>query len=173
MGKKIILVGKAGSGKDFFRDFLSSKGEKIDVSYTSRPPREGEEGGYTYNYISKLDFIIMDRKGEFFESVEFNTWKYGTHIDSWKNNKIFIMTPSGIKHIPEEQLRDCLIVYFDISERVRRDRLSKRFDSDSVERRIGSDEKDFSNFLNFNLRITNSLFSCSSLNSIIQKLEKL
>ena len=51
--KKIILVGKAASGKDYFKDYLTSKGLKPNISQTTRPMREGETEGKTYYYISE------------------------------------------------------------------------------------------------------------------------
>ena len=61
---KIILCGRAASGKDYFRDWLKNV-EKLDVSYTTRPPRKGEIEGYTYNYISKRNFLELE-KNDFF-----------------------------------------------------------------------------------------------------------
>lgn len=163
---RIILVAKAGGGKDFFRDFLS-KVEPIDVSYTTRPPRKGEVRGYTYNYINQDDFVEMQANDAFLESVEFNGWKYGTSRFNWNTKKVFIMTPSGLKNIPIEDKHSCVVVYFDIPIEVRRGRLNKRSDSDSVERRIKADEEDFKNFTQYNIRVTNPNFNAESLYSTI------
>lgn len=163
---RVILVGKAGSGKDFFRDYLSEK-EGLDVSYTTRPAREGEKEGYTYNYITEEEFLAKKEKGEFLEAVNFNGWWYGTSNDNWNTKKIFIMTPSGTLHIPENDLKDCILVYFDIPLDVRRKRLSKRSDADSVERRIAADERDFKNFDKFNIRVTNPFFNKVRLYELI------
>ena len=56
MNKKIILVGKGASGKDYFKDFLLSKGFKTSVSHTSRPRREGEIDGKTYHFVTDKEF---------------------------------------------------------------------------------------------------------------------
>ena len=50
MKGKIIIVGPGGSGKDFLRKKMVNKGFKYGVSFTSRPPREGEEEGIDYYY---------------------------------------------------------------------------------------------------------------------------
>lgn len=164
--KKIILVGKAGSGKDFFRDFLKGR-EPLDVSYTTRPKRIGEIEGYTYNYISKEEFLKMKKEGKFLEAVNFNNWWYGTSNTNWDSSTVFIMTPSGTKHIPKEDRDNCIIIYFDIPIEIRRKRLSKRSDSDKVERRILADEEDFKNFKDFNTKETDPLFNCEELYNLI------
>mgnify|MGYP000954014175 CR=1 FL=1 len=52
MNKRVIIVGKGGSGKDHLRKSLSEMGYKYCVSHTSRPPRQGEEGGVDYFFVS-------------------------------------------------------------------------------------------------------------------------
>jgi guanylate kinase len=42
---RIILAGKAASGKDYLRDMLIKEGLKPDVSATTRPMRVGEATG--------------------------------------------------------------------------------------------------------------------------------
>jgi len=155
---RIILTSKAGGGKDFFRNYLSTS-RSYDVSYTTRPSRGGEIDGYTYNFITEDEFKKMESKDEFFENVTFNGWKYGTSRNSWENNEIFILTPSGIAQIPELERQECIVVYLDIDEKIRKERLSKRTDADTVDRRLIADEKDFNNFTDFDIRITNPIFT--------------
>ena len=38
---RIILCGKAASGKDHLRKILEGRGYRYGVSYTTRPPRDG------------------------------------------------------------------------------------------------------------------------------------
>ncbi len=40
---KIILVGKAAAGKDYFKNRLLGKGFKCGVSHTTRQPRKNEK----------------------------------------------------------------------------------------------------------------------------------
>lgn len=169
---RIILVGKAASGKDYFRDFLKSR-QTLDVSYTTRPPREGEIDGYTYNYITKEEFLKLEKSDFFLESVAFNGWHYGTSKENWYSKTLFIQTPSGTKCIPDEDIDDCILVYFDIPIEIRRERLSKRSDADSVDRRIEADEKDFKDFKNFNIRVTDPLFDAEELYRTILSYERI
>ena len=48
MKGKIIIVGPGGSGKDFLRKKMVEKGFSYGISFTSRPPRKGEEEGKDY-----------------------------------------------------------------------------------------------------------------------------
>lgn len=157
--KRIILVGKGACGKDYARQQLENYGLKYCVSHTTRPPRKGELNGVDYYFIS-LDSAIHHfiEKNLFYEYVEFNGWIYGTSLDEFKNSDIFIMTPGGISKLKPEDRKESFIVYIDISEDVRRERLSKRNDADNVERRLAADEKDFENFTDFDARITNPDF---------------
>jgi guanylate kinase len=56
MKGKIIIVGPGGSGKDFLRKKMVDKGFEYGVSFTSRPPREGEKEGIDYYYRDE-DFL--------------------------------------------------------------------------------------------------------------------
>ena len=47
---KIILVGKGASGKDHLRKILEGRGFTYGISYTTRPPREGEIDGQDYYF---------------------------------------------------------------------------------------------------------------------------
>jgi hypothetical protein len=48
---RIILCGKAASGKDHLRKILEGRGFKYGVSYTTRPPRQGEIDGKDYLFV--------------------------------------------------------------------------------------------------------------------------
>jgi len=72
---------------------------------------------------------------------------------------LFIMTPSGISKLKPEDREESFIVYIDIPEKVRRERLLKRNDADNVERRLAADDKDFENFIDFDSRITDPDFN--------------
>ena len=162
MNKRIILVGKAGSGKDFMRKKLESRNFKYAVSYTTRPAREGEVHGRDYFFITEELAKKMIDNYEFFEYVMFNGWLYGTTLSQWSQadgDDVFIMTPTGLSHIGEEDRKDCLVIFVDIDINVRRERLMQRdMPGDSIERRIQADEDDFHSFTNFDIRITNPDF---------------
>jgi len=131
--KRIILCGKAGSGKDYLRDALICKRYRGDISVTTRPMREGEVADKTYFYRTEEEFKSLCERGQVQESDRFNGWSYGTLKSSWERSEVFIKTPSAIKQLSREERRECLVVYLDIGERTRRERMDKRSDADSVE----------------------------------------
>jgi guanylate kinase len=158
--KRIILVGKGACGKDYARQQLENYGFRYCVSHTTRPPREGEINGTDYHFIS-LDSAIHHfiAKNLFYEYVEFNGWIYGTTIEEFQKSNLFIMTPGGISKLKTFDREESWIVYIDIPENIRRERLLKRNDADDVERRLAADEKDFENFTDFDARITDPNFN--------------
>ena len=159
MNKRIILVGRAASGKDFIRKKLEAKGFRYAVSYTTRPPRAGEVDGVDYIFISPEKAQEMITAGEFYEYVEFNGWIYGTSNDQFEEDDVFIMTPTGLSHVDEDSRKRSFVIFIDIDEEIRRQRMLERdMPGDSVERRLEADRKDFENFTNYDIRITNHDF---------------
>lgn len=167
--KRIILVGCAGSGKDYLASAFIDAGFKKDVSITTRPMRDGEVDGLTYQYVTDAVFDMGIFNDQFYEHVEFNGWKYGTTRDDWENADVFIMTPSGVSTIKSEDRKNCVIVYIDIDEDIRRKRVSLRSDADSTERRIKADQKDFAGFIDYDYRITDPLFNTEEWINILKQ----
>ena len=106
---------------------------------------------------------------KFYEYVEFNGWYYGTSKDDWENADVFIMTPSGVSTIKPEDRKNCVVVYIDIDEDIRRKRVSLRSDADSTERRIKADQKDFAGFIDYDYRITDPLFNTEEWINILKQ----
>jgi guanylate kinase len=160
MKKRIIIVGKGGSGKDHLRKELEKVGFRYCVSHTTRPPRDGEIDGEDYYFIS-IDSAAHEfiGKGKFYEHVIFNEWVYGTSIDEFLKSNLFIMTPSGLSKMKEIDRKESVVVYLDIDEDIRRERLSKRNDADKIERRLEADKKDFNSFTDFDYAIFDPFFS--------------
>lgn len=157
---RIILVGKAASGKDHLRKILEGRGFKYGVSYTTRPPRPGEIDGKDYYFLEESEFQSLVEQGFFYEYISFNGWLYGTSKDQWnQTDDIFIMTPSGIGKIHAADRKHSFVIYIDIPQEIRRNRLMSRNDNnDSIERRLEADERDFLNFTDFDIKITDHNF---------------
>jgi guanylate kinase len=156
---RIIIVGKAASGKDYLRKKFESRGFTFEPSYTTRPPREGEVNGVDYFFISEEESKQMINDGKFYEYVYFNGWLYGTSVIQFVNGNLFIMTPAGISQIKPEDRKQSFIIYTDIDIQTRYDRLLNRdMPGDSVQRRLEADELDFSTFNDYDLRIKNEDF---------------
>ena len=68
-------------------------------------------------------------------------------------------------------LCDCIVVYFDIPLEVRRERLKKRSDWDSVERRIAADEADFKGFEDYDVIVKDPMYDPAELmNDLLSKM---
>jgi len=163
MSRRIVICGKAASGKDFLRNAFAKQGYSVDISVTTRPRREGEVDGETYHYLDKIAFQTLVDTGQLFEHVWFNGWGYGTLMDSWKHSQVFIMNAAGVRGLSEHDRAQCIVVYLDIPLEVRRKRLEDRSDADSASRRIAADEVDFEGFKEYDLRIFRPDFPAASI----------
>lgn len=156
--KRIVIVGHGGSGKDYLKQRFINKGFKPSVSCTTRPPRQGEENGKDYHFVTKEEFQTKVDENLFFEYQEFRGWGYGTTRKEFDTADIFIMTPPAIKELSKEDRDSSLVIFIDIDEKIRGKRLSDRNDADSVERRIKADREMFDGFFDFDIRITDPTF---------------
>ena len=163
---KIILIGKGGSGKDYLKLKLIEKGFNKSISHTTRPIRDGESEGVDYFYIQESEFLQMIENKEFREYNCFgnNKWYYGTSNQKFNEANLFIMTPSGVAELSKEERSNAFVVYLDISEEVRSERLHKRTDIDDPKRRLHTDSVDFENFSDFDYIITEHLFDDDFIN---------
>lgn len=172
MKKRIVLIGKSASGKDHARKICETWfGMPYQVSYTTRPPRWDEDHGKDYFFITNEDAMDMIKNEKFYEHVEFNGWIYGTTKDQfYADGSVFIMTPTGLSHLPKKDRDDSLVIYFDIEEGIRRSRMQERQgNADSVHRRLEADHTDFLNFTDCNVTITDPYFLIRDLYNIISE----
>ena len=156
---KLILVGKAAAGKDFFRLRLENKGFISGISHTTRPPRKTETDGVDYHYTTEEKFIELIDSGEMLEHMVFKGTYYGLTREEFEKGDVLIMSPEGLYLLPEDIKKRCLIIYLDIAPTTRLVRLILRDDkNDTLERRFEADENQFKDFKEFDLRVTNSEF---------------
>jgi guanylate kinase len=157
---KIILVGPGASGKDHLKRRFLDKGFKQSISYTTRPPRENEKDGFDYHFVDDETFKEMIDVNDFREWNLFGDkkWYYGTTVREFNDASLFVMTPSGIQALTPLERKKCFVIFIDIPEEVRRERLNARKDADDPERRIKTDIEDFKNFTDYDMRITNPDF---------------
>jgi guanylate kinase len=156
MEGKIIIVGPGGSGKDYLRKKMVSRGFQYGVSFTSRPPRDGEEEGVDYYYRDN-DFF-KSNSDIFLELQEFNGWKYGISKGEFSIKNLFILSPAGLRSLPVSFREESFVIYLNPPEEIRVKRLKERNDADSVERRLIADRKDFFEFSDYDIVVTNENF---------------
>ncbi len=170
LNKKILIVGKSASGKDYLIEFLKTKGLKRSISYTTRPIRENETHGVTYHYVEESEFERMIENNELVEYHNFNNWYYGNTIEDFNQKDVFIKTIYGLEQIKDYRSK-CFIIYIDIDSETRRQRLLNRKDNnDSIERRIEADEEDFKGFADFDMRVSNPDYNPEEIFEIISNL---
>jgi len=151
---RIILVGKSGCGKTFFKDKLRINGFKPDISYTSRPKRKGEIAGVDYYFIPELDFKMAIKNDLFFEYTKFNDHYYGTGKKEWNESTVFIMDPAGIAKLDYEDRKKSMIIYLEpgIFKRFRRI-LRRKLGIKKTIKRLFFDHEVFKDFLLYDIKI--------------------
>jgi guanylate kinase len=172
MKKRLILVGKSAAGKDHARKVCEQWfNMPYAVSYTTRPPRDGEMNGIDYHFISKEEFEEMIDSELWYEWVMFNGWYYGTTNEQMEQDRqVFIMTPYGLSHLSEKDRNESLVAYLDIDEEIRKARMYERGgNADSVDRRLAADAIDFAGFVNYDIKITDPYYKISIFSDPIQK----
>lgn len=83
-GSLFIISAPSGAGKSSLVKALieSDPRLKLSISYTTRPPRPGEQDGVHYHFVTRETFLEMLGEGAFLESAEVYGNYYGTS-QSW------------------------------------------------------------------------------------------
>ena len=120
--KRIIIVGKAASGKDYLKSKFIEKGFINAISYTTRPIRENELNGKDYLFIAEEEFKSKINNNFFYEYNQFNNWYYGIPRHLFLNEgAVFIMNPSGIYKLNKSDRESSFIIYLDIDKNIRKE----------------------------------------------------
>ena len=85
--RPVVVCGPSGVGKGtllgkLMADFPNEFG--FSVSHTTRAPREGEQDGVHYHFVTKEEMEAAIARGEFVEYAHVHTNIYGTSIASVK-----------------------------------------------------------------------------------------
>lgn len=146
----IILCGKTASGKDtILKQIIGSSNMSKVVTYTTRPPREGEVNGISYHFISQEEFLEKQKEGFFIESASYQvasgeTWYYGSTIEDMVGNKVIILNPVGVEAIKKIPELNPVIFYILADEETLWNRLRQRGDNaEEARRRLNADDEDF------------------------------
>ncbi|MEP6703779.1 MAG: guanylate kinase [Acidobacteriota bacterium] len=85
-GNLIIISSPSGGGKGtLIREVIGMDPQVgYSVSLTTRLPREGEENGKHYHFVSKEEFEAYKQKGGFLEYAEVHGNFYGTSLEQTK-----------------------------------------------------------------------------------------
>ena len=88
--KLIIFSAPSGAGKSTLIKNIIEKGNgdiELSISATTRPPREGEEHGRDYFFISDEEFNKLKDSDSFIEHANVHGYQYGT-LKSFVHEKI-------------------------------------------------------------------------------------
>jgi guanylate kinase len=79
-GNLIIVSAPSGAGKTTLVGEALKRDDRLrtSTSFTSRPPRAGEEQGVHYHFVSRPEFEAMIARGDFLEWAEVHGNLYGT-----------------------------------------------------------------------------------------------
>lgn len=137
----IYIMGKSSSGKDTIYSILK---QKIDVNtyvmYTTRPMREGEMDGVTYNFISTEEmkkFIDGENKYSVIEYRTYQTahgpWTYATIKDNQfetRGDMLMLGTLESYMKVKENFKNDedvqLLPIYIEVPDNIRLKRAIER-----------------------------------------------
>lgn len=167
--KRVVLVGHAASGKTHLAEDLIEMGYGFPLTYTTRPARNGEINGTHYHFISEEEFKQKISADEMYEYVVFNNWYYGRTKSDFYAGNLLIMTPAGVSQMSKEDRSASFIIYLNIDESIRKERLSERNDADSTERRLVADYEDFKDYVDYDYEITNPNFISSNILMLIER----
>jgi guanylate kinase len=79
-GNLFIIAAPSGAGKSSLVSAVMALDANLtlSVSYTTRPPRPGEQDGREYHFVDAGTFLSMLERAEFLESAEVHGNHYGT-----------------------------------------------------------------------------------------------
>lgn len=167
-GLLFVVTAPSGAGKSSLIQALLAldPGMVLSVSYTTRPPRPGEQDGREYHFVDAARFRRMLEGGEFLESAQVHGHRYGT------SQKVIDRTRASGKDLfleidwqGAEQVRrlhpDCIGIFIlppSMAELERR--LRKRAqDADAViRRRLTNAAEEMSHAVEFKYAIINNHF---------------
>ncbi|MDY0100730.1 MAG: hypothetical protein WCZ47_04150 [Bacilli bacterium] len=141
----IVLVGASASGKTEIAKILYNKYKMVKaITHTTRPQRKKEVNGVDYFFVSKDEFLHLEKQNAFVETTEYSGQFYGCTKAQVAQNKIVIVDPNGLRAFLN--LNDKHIITFLISsdEGTRYERMLRR--GDNIEQalsRIKNDRDEF------------------------------
>ncbi len=83
IGYVYVISAPSGGGKTSLVEALMAQDKKITraVTHTTRAPRKGEQNGYDYYFVTKVEFEAMIGKGAFLEYAQVFDNLYGTSLE--------------------------------------------------------------------------------------------
>ena len=189
MGKLFVIMGKSATGKDSIYHEIVKRCPQLrqNITYTTRPMREGETYGKEYYFVTKEEMYEMRENGKIIECREYDTvlgpWFYFTaddgQLDFDKGDYILISTLEGYEKLQAAfGIGSIVPVYIEVDDLERLERAVRRERSQvspcvpELCRRFLADEEDFSEerlqMAGIEMRIVNE-----DLETAVENVEKL
>ena len=157
MEEVIVLVGKSSCGKDTIqKKLIEEYGYTGLVSTTSRPPRENEQEGVDYYYVTNEEFERQIENGDMIEYRAYtpasgDKWYYGLSKKAFEvqaEKKVVVLELHGLKELKKYlKGKDIKLTtyYISATEEIRTKRAKARgsFNEEEWQRRLVADNNDF------------------------------
>lgn len=133
-GRLFIVSAPSGTGKTTLVERLvqAVPGLVRSRSYTSRPPRPGEQDGVDYNFVDARRFAAMAEAGDFLEWAEVFGQRYGTGAADTERHRqagrdvVLVIDVQGARQIREHAVEAVSIFVLPPSPRALEQRLGRR-----------------------------------------------
>ena len=179
-GNLFAIVAPSGAGKTSLVNELLRREPRLrlSISYTTRPPREGEAHGREYHFIGRAEFERMIASGDFLEHANVYGNYYGTSR-RWieaelagENDVLLEIDWQGARQV--RKLFPAMVGIFilppSISELKRRLEARGKDAPESIAMRMASAREEISHVLEFEYIIVNEEFdsAVSELQAIVR-----
>lgn len=164
-GTLLIISGPSGAGKSTVIQevFKRRKNIYFSVSCTTRPPREGEQDGVNYYYISNEKFEDMVRQGAFLEHAGYVDHYYGTPLKPVEDNLnagrdvILDIEVQGAEIVRQKmpEALSCFLIPTSFSELERRLRSRESESEADIQRRLARAREEYRQIPRYDYLIVN------------------
>lgn len=167
-GLLIVFSGPSGVGKGTIRQYFMDDPRlnlAYSISMTTRKPREGEENGKDYFFVTREEFEAAVERGELLEHAEFVGNYYGTplpYVNKLREegkNVILEIEVEGMKQVVEK-CSDALTIFIvppSMEELERRIRGRKSEPEDVIKARLAKASKELELQKNYKYVVCNDI----------------
>lgn len=176
--KIFILIGPSGVGKStLINSLLQTENGLVElISHTTRPMREGERDGRDYFFLSKIDYEIREKSGEFLIStlVHGNLYAISKKIIQNQLNTTHLicsLNTDAAKKVKDLYKENAVTIFIEppsYNELVKRIYQRERVNSPSLQLRLKNAEIEIKEKDNFDYKIVND-----NLSSALDKLKSI
>jgi guanylate kinase len=178
-GSIFVVSAPSGAGKTTIckKICAADKALRQSVSFTTRPPREGETNDEDYTFISEGEFREMAKKGEFVEWAEVHGNFYGTSRRRLEElvhtgfDALLDIDVQGALQIRNSFKDGVFVFILPPSMEVLRKRLAKRGSNSraDMERRLARAADEIKDYIHYDYVIVNDVLrtAVSSLGAVI------